>query len=410
LFLEPRNAALTQLGPKLDQFRKLVADNPQQQRAVDTLTRLINAKIEISDRQIRLNPEADISIRLAYLLTGKMRMDAIRQHVARMTAVEQSFMLQRGDEAKQSFKNTLVIIFALSLLTFAVLLITYNFLDQELQRRAENEVQLRQYESELQGKIQQLEISNQELERFAFVASHDMQEPLRKIQTFGDLLNQQYPPQVDSNGRLYLNKMLTSADRMSKLIRDLLSFSKLKSQPDAFQRIALGDVLDRVLVDLELPIKATNATITATKMPVLDAIPSQIEQLLANLLSNALKYARAGVAPTINIRAERISSGSYYPGLSSDQAYYQLTITDNGIGFNEKYLDRIFDVFQRLHAKADYEGTGIGLAICKRVVAYHHGYITARSEEGLGTTFVIVLPENQLSTTVDGTEPVRTTA
>ncbi|MBO0948716.1 CHASE3 domain-containing protein [Fibrella sp. HMF5405] len=408
LFLEPRNAALVQLGPKLEQFRKLVADNPQQQQAVDTLTKLINAKIEISDRQVRLSPEADISIRLAYLLTGKVRMDAIRQHVAHMTAIEQSFMLQRGDEARQSFKNTLVIIFALSLLTFAVLLITYNLLDQELHRRAKNESRLRQYESELQAKIQQLEESNQELERFAFVASHDMQEPLRKIQTFGDLLNQQYPPQVDNNGRLYLNKMLTSADRMSKLIRDLLSFSRLKNQPDAFQRISIGDVLDRVLVDLELPIKATNAAITAPEMPVLDAVPSQIEQLFTNLISNALKYTQAGVPPIVSIRAERVS-GSSYPGLQNNQPHYQLSITDNGIGFNEKYLDRIFDVFQRLHAKADYEGTGIGLAICKRVVAYHHGYITARSQEGSGTTFIIVLPENQTNTIIGDADPVSIT-
>ncbi|WP_375446356.1 CHASE3 domain-containing protein [uncultured Fibrella sp.] len=407
IFLEPCTSAASRVHPELRTLRALLDDNPAQQRSTDTLTRLINAKIAISTRQVRLSRRAPDSIRQAYLLIGKIRMDDIRAHAARMIAVEQDLMQQRRADAHRSFQNTLVLIFALSLLTFAVLLISYNLLDRELRRRAENETQLRQYEHELQGKIQQLEVSNQELERFAFVASHDMQEPLRKIQTFGDLLNQNYPSQVDSNGRLYLNKMLTSADRMSKLIRDLLSFSRLKNEPDAFQRISLGDVLDRVLMDLEVPIKKNSATINVGVMPVLDAVPSQLEQLLCNLISNALKYTKSGVSPIITISAKRVY-GAAYPGLHVDQAYYELSITDNGIGFDEKYLDRIFDVFQRLHAKAEYEGTGIGLAICKRVVAYHQGYITARSREGLGTTFIIILPENQVMTSAAVTDTVET--
>lgn len=400
IFLEPCTTAVPRIHPVLRTLRVLLDDNPAQQRSTDTLTRLIDAKIAISTRQIRLNQRAPDSIRQAYLLIGKIRMDDIRAHAARMIAMEQELMEQRRADAHRSFQNTLILISALSLLTFAVLAISYNLLDRELRRRTENETQLRQYEHELQGKIQQLEVSNQELERFAFVASHDMQEPLRKIQTFGDLLNQHYPPQVDTNGRLYLNKMLTSADRMSKLIRDLLSFSRLRSEPDAFQRLSLGDVLDRVLMDLEVPIQKTGATVKVGVMPVLDAVPSQLEQLLCNLISNALKYNKPGVSPIVTISAERVY-GAPYPGLRTDKTYYELSITDNGIGFDEKYLDRIFDVFQRLHSKADYEGTGIGLAICKRVVAYHHGYVTARSQEGIGTTFVIVLPETQEITPAD---------
>ncbi|NID08765.1 histidine kinase [Fibrella aestuarina] len=395
VFLEPRTAALLQVHPKLILFRKLVANNFQQQRAIDTLATLLDAEVDISTRQLQLSLYTPNSVVRAYLLTSKVRMDAIRRHVAVMIAREQAHMLNWSEDARKSFQNTLVLIFALSLLTFATLLISYNLLDRELRRRAENEAQLRQYEAELQAKIHQLEVSNQELERFAFVASHDMQEPLRKIQTFGDLLNQQYPPQVDSNGRLYLSKMLTSADRMSKLIRDLLNFSRLRNEPDAFEQVSVGDLLARVLVDLELPIKSSNATITVGTMPVLEAVPLQLEQLLSNLISNALKYSRPGVNPDITITAE-IISGKTFPGLITDQTYYQLHVIDNGIGFDDKYLDRIFDVFQRLHTKGSYEGTGIGLAICKRVVAYHNGYITARSKEGVGTTFVIILPETQL--------------
>ncbi|MEZ0542786.1 sensor histidine kinase [Fibrella arboris] len=407
IFLDPCLQALPKIHPELTRLRALVNDNPQQQRATDTLSRLIDAKIEISSRQIRLNPRAAESIRQSYLLVGKMRMDHIRQQAAKMIDREQAFMKLRSSNAHRSFQNTLVLIFALSLLTFAVLLISYNLLDRELHRRMVNELQLRQYENQLQGKIQQLEISNQELERFAFVASHDMQEPLRKIQTFGDLLNQHYAPMVESDGRLYLSKMLTSADRMSKLIRDLLTFSRLKNQPDAFQRVSVGDVLDRVLLDLEVPIRTSGASITIGPMPVLDAVPSQLDQLFNNLIGNALKYTKPDTVPVISISADRIDEEAD-PGVLTSQPYYQLTVTDNGIGFNEKYLDRIFDVFQRLHAKAQYEGTGIGLAICKRVVAYHHGSITARSQEGIGTTFIITLPEIQRTLAVSGTEPAET--
>lgn len=403
MFLEPRRIARPRIFPQLRKLRILLADNQAQQRATDTLMRLVDAKIAISNRQIESVRRATDTVQQAYVMEGNLRMDYIRQHTAKMVAREQTLMQQHNADARQSFQNTLIIIFALSLLTFAVLLVAYNLLNHELRQRTENEIQLRQYETELREKIQQLEVSNQELERFAFVASHDMQEPLRKIQTFGNLLVQHYPPQVGSDAPMYLNKMLTSANRMSNLIRDLLSFSRLKNQPDAFERISLGDVLDRALVDLEVPIKNTNATITVGEMPELDVVPSQIEQLLVNLIGNALKYTKPGVPPTIGISAERVT-GTAYPSLSADQWYYEVSIADNGIGFDEKYVDRIFDVFQRLHAKAEYEGTGIGLAICKRVVAYHNGYITARSRIGIGTTFVIVLPENQITVPSQGVE------
>ncbi len=396
IFLEPYKNARPKIYSQLEKLRHLVADSPLQLAATDTLKRLVEAKIDISDRQIDQNTQSTSQTQRAYLEVGKVRMDQLREYAAKMITREQKYMRQRDDDAIRSFRNTLLLILALSLVTFAVLIIAYSLLERELKHRAENEIQLRQYEAELHDKIQQLEVSNQELERFAFVASHDMQEPLRKIQAFGNLLVQHYPPQGGSDGPVYLNKVLTSADRMSKLIRDLLSFSRLKNQPDAFERISLGEVLDRALVDLELPIKTSNATITVGTMPTLDAVPSQLEQLLVNLISNALKYTKPGVPPMIGISAERVP-GTAYPGLSANQWYYALSIADSGIGFDEKYVDRIFDVFQRLHAKAEYEGTGIGLAICKRVVAYHNGYITARSRIGIGTTFVIVLPENQVT-------------
>lgn len=400
-FLQSAVLARPRIRPELRYLHNLTADNPAQQREVNKLATLIKAKLTLSNQQARLTSQSPDSVKKAALLLGKTIMDKVRQQTARMIQTEQILMKQRGSNARNSFRSTLLISFSLSILTFAVLLISYNLLSLELRRRAENESQLRDYETELQKKIEQLEVSNQELERFAFVASHDMQEPLRKIQTFGDLLNQHYPP--DTDGRKYIAKMLTSADRMSKLIRDLLTFSRLKNQPAPFQQVVLGDSIDRVLSDLELPIKTSGAIICVGPMPTIDAVPSQMDQLLTNLIGNAIKYVGPDVVPKITITAQP-TSGETYPGLHAELPYFRLSVTDNGIGFDEKYLDRIFDVFQRLHAKGNYEGTGVGLAICKRVVTYHNGYITAKSKEGTGTTFMIVLPETQANVPVVGRE------
>lgn len=395
VFLEPYQAAYPQLPGQLADLRRLVSDNPAQRRAADTLARFVDAKLSISRKQIRAIDKSSQIVRREYLLIGKLRMDRLRSVADRMIATERIIEEQRTVAAKRSFQNTLAIIFALSMLTFIVLITLYRLLDGELRQRAENEAQLRAYEAELQAKISELEVSNQELERMAFVASHDMQEPLRKIRTFGDLLTERVGPSLETDGRMFLSKIITSADRMSLLIRDLLNFSRLSSRREPFEPTSLNQLIDQVIGDLELTIRDTNALVSRDDLPVIDAAPSQLAQLFANLVSNALKYVQPGVQPQVRIAAEPVSSG-LYPGLIADQPYVRLTISDNGIGFDEKYLDRIFEIFQRLHTKAHYQGTGIGLAICKRVVTYHHGYITAQSQEGVGTTFIIVLPQKQV--------------
>ncbi|MFD1143129.1 ATP-binding protein [Larkinella insperata] len=241
---------------------------------------------------------------------------------------------------------------------------------------------------------QLLSRTNLNLEQFAYVASHDLQEPLRKVQQFGDVLKSQYASQLGP-GVAYLDRMRSAASRMSALIRDLLTFSRIATQKDSMDAVALNRVIDSVLTDLELIIGETGAIIDVDRLPTLHGDALQLGQLFQNLLSNALKFRHSGRSPQIRIRYGLVAAGELPPGLRPTRVaarYHSLEISDNGIGFDEKYADQIFQVFQRLHGRSQYEGTGIGLAICQKVVDNHGGAISARSRPGEGATFSIYLP------------------
>lgn len=246
---------------------------------------------------------------------------------------------------------------------------------------------------------QALNRSNASLQQFAYVASHDLQEPLRKVQQFGDILKTRYQKEL-GEGVAYLERMQTAASRMSSLIRDLLSYSRIATERDMRTPVSLNQVIDSVLADLELIIAETGAQVTVEPLPVISGNTVQLGQLFQNLMSNALKFRRtdqngALVLPQIQVRTQTVVHANLPPSVKparrSDR-YYCIEVADNGIGFDEKYLDRIFQVFQRLHGKDQYVGTGIGLAICEKVVANHDGAITAKSQVGQGATFLVYLP------------------
>jgi PAS domain S-box-containing protein len=237
--------------------------------------------------------------------------------------------------------------------------------------------------------------SNGELEKFAYVASHDLQEPLRKIQAFGDRLRTRFRGELGEQGRDYLDRLLGSAGRMRRLIDDLLSFSRVATKGQPFARVDLAVLAEVVLADLEERIQETGAAVDVGPLPTIEADPTQMRQLLQNLIGNALKFHRPGVPPTVAIRSEVLPPADG----PDDRMVCRLTVTDNGIGFDEKYLDRIFQVFQRLHGRQDYEGTGVGLAICRKIVERHGGEITAQSSPGAGSTFIVTLPTRQPSGT-----------
>lgn len=233
----------------------------------------------------------------------------------------------------------------------------------------------------------ELERSNEELARFASVASHDLQEPLRKIRTMGERLHDRSHTALDEKSRDYLQRMVKAGDNMHRLIRDLLEFSRVSTRSQPFVEIDLGAAVAVALSNLELAIEESGAAVEVTPLPRLEADPAQMQQLFQNLIGNALKFRQADAPPQISVRAA-IEQVEGVPVCA-------ISVTDNGIGFEERYLDRIFAVFQRLHGKGRFEGTGIGLAICKKIVERHGGAITARSEPGSGSTFQFRIPMRQ---------------
>ncbi len=251
---------------------------------------------------------------------------------------------------------------------------------------------LRASEGKLRLFTTQLERSNRELQDFAYVASHDLQEPLRKIVVFGERLKEQGDEKLDEQSRDYLERMQKAASRMQTLINDLLTFSRVTTKARPFIQVDLAQVAREVINDLEGRIELVKGRVEVGTLPLIDAEALQMRQLFQNLIGNALKFRRPDVPPVVKVAAEIITGPAPEEGMTVAKKLCRLTVSDNGIGFDEKYLDRIFNVFQRLHSRNEYEGTGMGLAIARKIVLFHHGEITAKSKPGEGTTFIVKLP------------------
>jgi light-regulated signal transduction histidine kinase (bacteriophytochrome) len=254
----------------------------------------------------------------------------------------------------------------------------------ELFRRLQEELEGRKkIEAELRVLTAKLERSNVELESFAYVSSHDLQEPLRKIQAFGDRLKSRSGDNLDEKSQDYLQRMLSASSRAQLLIENLLTFSRVTTKKQPFSLVDLREIVDGVLSDLEVRIEKVGATVEIGELPTISADPPQMRQLFQNLIGNALKFSREGVPPVVTVKTK----------IEGDRAIIE--IADNGIGFDEQYRDRIFEVFQRLHGRTEYEGSGIGLSICRKIVERHKGTIIPYSQPDCGATFVINLPLTQ---------------
>jgi len=240
-----------------------------------------------------------------------------------------------------------------------------------------------QLEDKLQVHAVKLERANSELEDFAAIASHDLQEPLRKIIMFGDRL-QEMTPDLHGQSQDYLERMQNAAERMQQFIRDLLLFSRVTTQSKPFEVVNFREIVDQVIEDLDMRISQTKGVVTIKDLPELEADAFQIHQLFQNLIGNALKYHREGVSPHVTITSQLNSNGTW-----------EIKLVDNGIGFDEKFKNRIFKPFERLHGRSKYAGTGMGLAICQKIVRHHGGEINVKSLPEQGATFLITLPAGQ---------------
>ena len=260
------------------------------------------------------------------------------------------------------------------------------FFVRDLSERKKAERKQARYASELKR-------SNRELEDFAYVASHDLQEPLRKIRMFGDRLELKCGEMLDETGVECVGRMRSAATRMQNLIDGLLTLSRITTRAQNFEKVDLREVVDEVVSDLEIQIEQAEGLIEVGKLPMIQADHLQMRQLLQNLIANALKFRRPDTAPVVKIQGRFVKGRRQRSaGQSVADELCSIVVSDNGIGFDEKYADRVFDVFQRLHPRDVYEGTGVGLAICRKIAERHGGSIVVKSEPGQGSTFEIVLP------------------
>ncbi len=270
-----------------------------------------------------------------------------------------------------------------------------NSLQTEINERRASEDKIIELNKKLLNTIEGLKKANKELDRFAFMASHDLQEPLRKIRTFSDRLYIKYKDHLDDDGLLNINRIQKSAVRMEELINDILTFSKLSDQKDFFVETDLNELVKETLEDLQHTIQEKNAEFSIGQLPRLSVNPRLMKPLFFNILSNALKYSKKNVPPLISINSEDFFNDDQNGKTQKPVQYCRIYIKDNGIGFEQQYAEQIFEMFQRLHSQAEYKGNGIGLTLCQQIVEKHHGFISALSKVNEGTTFIVSLPVKQ---------------
>lgn len=305
--------------------------------------------------------------------------------------VEKDFVCKDGSEIRVSISSSVL----KNLESGAVIVA------KDIRNRIEAEQNLKKY-------AYRLEQSNRELEDFAYVASHDLQEPLRKIQAFGDRLIKKFNDVLPEEGQDYIARMHSAADRMQTLINDLLTFSRVSTKVQPFQGVNINVIVSEVVSDLEVRIEQTGGTVEIDNLPVIDADPLQMRQLFQNLIGNALKFHKPEEPPIVRVYCTISDCGPTIESTDcSDQTadiegrkFCEIVVQDNGIGFDEKYLEKIFTVFQRLHGRSNYEGSGIGLSVCRKIVERHGGNITAKSAPEQGSAFYVTLPISQYQQTI----------
>lgn len=382
----------------LIQLQALTIDNTLQQNNIEELRGLINSRVRTFEASIEYMKEhGDL---VGFLDPNKINnalsgYTLIKDVVLRINDVENGLFQQKNQSLINNINALPFIVGLISIFSITIGLMTFFSIYQfnKAQLAANKEITL--FQQKLRDQIKLLDDSNKELEQFAYVASHDLQEPLRKITAFSDLLKEQYDGKLEGEGDLYLSRITAAAVRMRRLITDLLEYSRAgRIENEKVKSVKLSKVIAEMLEDFEIAIQDKSAKIAVGKLPKVIGSETEYRQVFQNLISNSLKFSKPSVNPEISITSEQASEEliNSYPNLDSSANYYLIKVSDNGIGFEKTHVDRIFSIFQRLHGKKEYEGTGIGLSITKKIIEKNGGVIFAESSVGKGSVFNIILP------------------
>ncbi|MFN0017644.1 MAG: sensor histidine kinase [Pirellulaceae bacterium] len=425
-FLKPYEDALAQVDQRLQTLRELVSDNPAQVANRDELQDLVQNRLNILAFVLNLQKTKGAKAASSDLVAGKGRlaMERVRAKLNYMERAERQLLSVRNRESETAYWTAVVAGAISTLLGLLLAIAGYILVLRDIQIRNRATADLQAANERLEDRVRErtqtvskmvetlraeievrsaaevaarhfadeLQRSNRELEQFAAVASHDLQEPLRKIQAFADRLQSHSHEQLGEKGQDYLDRILNSASRMRRLIDDLLAYSRVASKGLAFTTVHLNQIVREVTGDLEIRLQQSGGRVECGELPSVLADPMQMRQLFQNLLANSLKFHRPDFPPQIIISGETVSHFQNSNGETEQGLPVQVTIRDNGIGFEPAYREQIFDLFQRLHGRDQYEGTGIGLAICKKIMERHGGTISAESKPGEGATFTLTLP------------------
>tara|TARA_R110001592_G_scaffold52750_5_gene161811 strand:+ start:4323 stop:5798 length:1476 start_codon:yes stop_codon:yes gene_type:complete len=407
-YLQPYQESIGQVIKQIKLVNSLSSDINSQTKKVAELSDLVEMKMIELSATVDLALDDNEKRALTIVMTGRGRslykkMENLFNEIKAREILYRNNLYKKLELIEKEAKFT----FSISAITSFLLLVgigvlvrlnnrTELYYRQSLETKNEElaeKVKLRT--KELTVYSEELARSNRELEDFAFVASHDLQEPLRKIRAFGDRLSTSYNDVIDERGLDFIKRMQNAAERMSNLINDLLEYSRINTRGKNFLAVPLAQIVTDVIDDLEVAIEESSAVIAYQDLPEINGDVTQLNQLFLNLLSNAIKFRQKDIAPKINIihRNEPVID----PVLSTEILWHIITISDNGIGFEQAFAEKIFFPFQRLHARTAYKGTGIGLAVCRRIVERHGGTITVKSQVEQGTTFTIRLPHNYIA-------------
>ncbi|MGH8644825.1 MAG: sensor histidine kinase [Gammaproteobacteria bacterium] len=416
-YLKPYEAAIARIEENVAHLKQLLVDNPDQRPRVGLLEIQIAKQLSILRTGLSLRQKRGFGAARTLAGGEEQAMEGIRTLVGLMRGEEARLLIRRAEESRRSGEHALIGLAIGTLLSLGLVFVAYYLIRRDVREReraagalraahdqlerhveertrelAQEVVSHRQAEENLRALSVELERSNRELQDFAFIASHDLQEPLRKIQAFGDRLKARYGDTLEAQGRDYLERMQNAARRMHDFINDLFTLSRVTIKARPFVPVALEEVAQEVVSDLEARIEETGGRVKVDTLPTIEADPVQMRQLLQNLIDNALKFHRPEEPPFVQIRGTLIEPNELAGEEAADNRFCKIVVTDNGIGIDEHYLDKVFTPFQRLHGRGEYEGTGMGLAVCRKIVERHGGRIGATSTPSEGTTFWVTLP------------------
>jgi signal transduction histidine kinase len=398
-FLENHKNSSAEGEKLMNRIIFLTSDNSTQQDLLKKLRQLVYKRGNVFERSIEYYEI--FSTMEGFISPGKTE-DAVKGYfqikllVNQINEEEERRLIERNEILIDNIQALPLIVGMISFFSVLMGVITLYSIYRYNRASKANDENIKRYQDILNEKIVLLNESNNELKHFAYIASHDLQEPLRKITSFADLLKEQFDEKLEGEGKYYMDRITASANRMRQLITDLLEYSRAgRDSIESVERIPLEEILDSVLDDLEISIEEKNAKIRYENLPIINGKETELRQVFQNLISNSLKFSKPELAPDISITSTDapIDLVAKFTQLDQSISYYLIKVVDNGIGFDQAYGDSIFIIFQRLHGKNEFEGTGIGLSIARKIIENNNGLILAEGKLGIGATFKIIIPK-----------------